>query len=72
MDEPLLYCFAQQAQLLGKGLEEVDGWYRKSVEAEVGRWVGGWMGRWVGLGRGEEGGLNEVLYVWGWVGGWVG
>ena len=26
----------------------------------------------VGVGRGEEGGLNELLNVQDWVGGWVG
>ena len=36
---------------------------------EVGGWVGGWLS-WVG--RGGEGGWNEVLDLYGWVGGWVG
>ena len=37
----------------------------------MGGWVGGWVGGLVGwLGRGEKGGLIELLYAW-VVGGWV-
>ena len=56
-----------------QGRVDVDrccGQYRKDERECILLAVGGWVG---GLGRGERGGLNEVLDLYGWwMGRWVG
>ena len=51
---------------------EVGGFGRvraKVDEPDWFEWVGGWVGGW--MGRGDKGGLNELLSCRrGWVGGW--
>ena len=52
-------------EVVGVGEEEVFREVEELEEGDVaglfGGEVGGWVGWWVGLGRGERGGLNELL-----------